>query len=63
MGLRRNINTEEARAYWRFIDETAAEVATWPCWKRGCPGCSECDENRSPIVPPGILSDKDHRKP
>jgi hypothetical protein len=25
----------EARAYWKFAEKTAAEVATWPAWKRG----------------------------
>ncbi len=43
MKLVRNMDTEEHRAYWRFIEECAAEVATWPCWMRGCPGCNECD--------------------
>jgi len=30
----RNTSTPELRELWRKAEETAAEVATWPDWKR-----------------------------
>lgn len=44
MMLKRNTDDPEARAYWEFVDKTAAEVATWPAWKRGI------DMNRDTIL-------------
>jgi hypothetical protein len=48
--LRKRTDTPELRAYWQFVEETAAEVATWPAWKRGE---KETDEsvhhNRLPV--------------
>jgi len=32
--VRRRFDTPEALAFWKHVDETAAEVATWPAWKR-----------------------------
>lgn len=33
--LKRNERDPESRDFWAFVDQTAAEVATWPRWKRG----------------------------
>jgi hypothetical protein len=33
--LRKRTDTPELREYWAFVERTAAEVATWPAWKRG----------------------------
>lgn len=33
--LRRNLNTSEAREFWRGVDEAAKAVRSWPAWKRG----------------------------
>ena len=30
----RNLSTPESRAFWVACEATAAEVATWPDWKR-----------------------------
>jgi hypothetical protein len=30
----RNLSTEESREYWAAAERTAAEVSTWPDWKR-----------------------------
>jgi|SRR3989344_1054144 len=35
MGLLRNLDTKEQRAFWLFGHETALEVSTWPEWMRG----------------------------
>ena len=34
-GFKRRVHDEESAAFWRFVDEDAAEVAKWPDWKRG----------------------------
>jgi hypothetical protein len=31
----RRTDTEESRAYWEFIDNNSAIVASWPEWKKG----------------------------
>ena len=33
--LRKNKDDAEGRAYWEYIEQTAAEVRGWPSWKRG----------------------------
>lgn len=33
-GIRRNLSTPENRAFWEGVEKSAAEVATWPAWKR-----------------------------
>ena len=30
----RNMSTEESRKFWEAAERTAAEVETWPAWKR-----------------------------
>lgn len=32
--LQRNLSTEDARRFWAHAEACAAEVATWPSWKR-----------------------------
>ena len=32
--ISRNMSTPESRKYWFTVDQSAAEVATWPDWKR-----------------------------
>ena len=34
LGPVRNESTPEMRAFWARVEATAAEVATWPEWKR-----------------------------
>lgn len=34
MKVKRN-DTEDARRYWRLMDENSKVVASWPEWKRG----------------------------
>lgn len=41
--ITRNLSTPENRAYWKFVEDTAAEVAKWPCWMRLEPPCGICD--------------------
>lgn len=31
----RRLDTDEDRRFWQAVDEAAAEVRTWPAWKRG----------------------------
>lgn len=64
MKIVRRMDTPEAREFWRFCDEAAKEVSTWPDWKRA--GINVLDQlpvNRSGIVPPSNLSDKTDEKP
>ncbi len=28
-------DTEEARRYWKFLEENSKVVASWPEWKKG----------------------------
>lgn len=30
----RNMSTEESRNFWETAERSAAEVETWPAWKR-----------------------------
>lgn len=32
--LRKNLSTPEHRAFWAGVEKSAAEVETWPAWKR-----------------------------
>jgi hypothetical protein len=32
--VKRNLDTEESREFWKLADETAAQVRAWPAWKR-----------------------------
>lgn len=34
-GVLRRLDTEEDRRFWSAVDAAAAEVRTWPGWKRG----------------------------
>lgn len=34
MKILRNLDTPEAREFWRKAEESARLVATWPDWKR-----------------------------
>ena len=43
------LSDPEAQLTWKHIEETAADVRKWPCWKRnvqcpgdGCPNCKKC---------------------
>jgi hypothetical protein len=35
--IKRNLDTAESRDFWEHVDRSAAEVDTWPCWKKGAP--------------------------
>jgi hypothetical protein len=39
-------DTPEQRAYWEFIERTAAEVNQWPEWMRGGSRAVEDDLDR-----------------
>jgi hypothetical protein len=48
MALIKNKTTEENRAYWKFVEETAEQVRHWPKWMGGeaeepvyCPTCQK----------------------
>ena len=43
--IKRNLDTQESRDFWAHVDKCAAEVATWPEWKRV--GISEPPQMRS----------------
>jgi hypothetical protein len=30
----RNLSTEESRKFWHHAEEAAAEICSWPDWKR-----------------------------
>ena len=48
--LRRNMDTEEARAYWRFVDEKAGTCACGQPARKGfttCPPCAEYHRERT----------------
>lgn len=46
----RDLSTPEKRAYWAEIEKTAAEVRTWPDWKRA--GINVKQMLDEPRVPP-----------
>jgi hypothetical protein len=33
--LRKKLDTEESRAFWRHVEATAKVVRSWPAWMRG----------------------------
>lgn len=33
--LTKDKSTPDNRAYWNYVETTAAEVRSWPAWKRG----------------------------
>jgi hypothetical protein len=35
VSIMRNTSTVEDRRYWKFVDQTAQEVASWPNWMKG----------------------------
>jgi len=43
---RRNLSTLEMREFWRHAEETAAEVDSWPEWKRA--GIDIATERKEP---------------
>lgn len=45
----RNMSTPESRAFWKSAEETAAEVATWPCWKRAGINMSQLRDTPRPM--------------
>jgi hypothetical protein len=46
----RNLSTPESRAFWEGIERTAAEVQTWPPWKRA--GINVAQFRQEPRVVP-----------
>jgi hypothetical protein len=36
----RNLDTPEAREFWKSVEENAAVVDKWPWWKRGQGRCT-----------------------
>lgn len=34
MKIKRNLKTEESRTFWKFVDDTRAEVSLWPAWRK-----------------------------
>ena len=42
----RNMDTEESRAFLESAEKSAAEVKTWPAWKRA--GINTADERSEP---------------
>lgn len=52
--LRKRTDTPELREYWRFVEKTAADVASWPAWKRGevakQPPASQSSDSTSPAA-------------
>lgn len=35
MTIRKKLDTEESREFWKFAEETSKQVSSWPAWKRG----------------------------
>lgn len=50
--LKRNLESQESRDFWRLADETAAQVRTWPAWRRaGINVATERSEERADDAP------------
>ena len=56
-GIRRNLSTSENRAFWEGIEESAAEVATWPAWKRAGINVATVRAEPREVSPGGIPGD------
>lgn len=46
MKVRRD-DTEEARNYWKFLEENSKIVESWPEWKKGARGKEAKEEKKS----------------
>jgi hypothetical protein len=53
MEIRKKLDDEESKEFWKFAEKVSIEVATWPAWKRGETGepeaqsCSNDESQRS----------------
>jgi hypothetical protein len=35
MEIKKKLDDEESKEFWRFAERVSIEVASWPAWKRG----------------------------
>lgn len=56
----RNLSTPEGRAFWKSVEKSAAEVLTWPDWKRAGINVSDLRDTPRTIEKENIMEFPEH---